>query len=89
MENKKLKKIEEARRLAITTSLRALGVIIFWFVFFNLLGIFSRESPFSVNEKLGYSLAVLVPSVVAMLIIWVRYLSIRNVLLDVDDEQKD
>jgi len=86
-QNKKLKKIEDARHLAIVTSMRALGVIIFWLIMLNLLGFFSSESSFSTIEKLGCSLAVLVPTVVAMLIIWVRYWSIRNALSD--DEQKD
>lgn len=86
-QNKKLKKIEDARHLAIVTSMRALGVIIFWLIMLNFLGFFSSESSFSTIEKFGCSLAVLVPTVVAMLIIWVRYWSIRNALSD--DEQKD
>ena len=88
-QNKKAKKIEEARHLAIATSMRAVGLIIFWLILFNLLGVFSSESPFSAGEKLGYSLAVLVPTVLVVLILWVRYLSIRNALSDDDDEQKD
>ena len=86
-ENKKIKKLNDARGYARTISLAALGMALFWFIVYAILGIFSSNSPFSEAEKIVYALIVLVPTALAAFLSWFRYWIIRDALSD--DDQKD
>ena len=81
--NKKLEdELKYSRGLAKDITIWASILMIFLFIVFFALGIFSSESVFSSGQKMGYALAVLVPTTIAMLIAWLKFFIIKGLLKD-------
>ena len=81
--NKKLEdELKYSRGLAKYITIWASILVIFLFIVFFALGIFSSESAFSSGQKMGYALAVLVPTTIAMLIAWLKFFIIKGLLKD-------